>query len=75
MQQTKITPKGQTSIPKKVRDFLHVKPGKEVDWHIVRGMVVVDSAKRIKDPVKFLTSQVTLDLDIVRLVREIRDER
>ncbi|HLC84881.1 MAG TPA: AbrB/MazE/SpoVT family DNA-binding domain-containing protein [Candidatus Nanoarchaeia archaeon] len=72
---TTITQKYQTTIPKEVREVLHVDAGNEVEWHVVRGMVIVDAAKKIKDPVKFLTSQVTLDLDMVRLVREVREQR
>lgn len=75
MQQTKITSKGQTTVPKDVRKFLGVGPGKEVEWHMARGMVVVDTVKKVKEPVKFLTTQTKLDLDMVRLVREVREER
>jgi len=75
MQETKITPKYQTTIPKKVRGFLKLGKGGEVQWHVVRGMVFVDAVKKIKDPVKFLTSQTKLALDIVNIVRETREER
>ena len=30
--------------------------------------------KKIKDPTKFLTSQVKLDIDAVKLVRKVREE-
>ena len=75
MQQTTLTPKYQTTVPKQVREFLGVTKGKGVEWHIVRGMVVVDAMKKIKDPVKFLTTQTKLDLDMVQLVKEVREER
>jgi AbrB family looped-hinge helix DNA binding protein len=73
MRQTKVTPKHQTTVPKEVRAFLGLAAGEEVEWHIVRGMVVVDTVRKVKDPVKFLTSQARLDLDMVALVREARE--
>ncbi|MFX1519004.1 MAG: AbrB/MazE/SpoVT family DNA-binding domain-containing protein [Promethearchaeota archaeon] len=74
MPETKVTKKYQTTIPEKVREFLGIKPGEKVEWHIVRGMVIVDAAKKIKNPVSFLTSQTTLDLDAVELVKEARED-
>ena len=41
---------------------------------MVKGLVIVDSSKKMKDPVGFLVSQVKLDLDAVRLVREARED-
>jgi len=73
-EETKITTKYQTTIPREVRKYLNIKPGKEVEWHIVKGMVVVDTPKRIKNPVKFLTSQINLNIDAVKLVRRARDD-
>lgn len=72
--ETKVTSKYQTSIPKDVRKALGIKPGEEVEWSIVRGMVVVDAKKKVENPVKFLTSQIKIDMDAVKLVREARDE-
>lgn len=72
--ETRVTTKYQTTIPKEVREHLGVKPGKEVRWHIVRGLVVVDAHKKITNPVKFLTSQTRLDIDAVKLVKEAREE-
>lgn len=68
MQHTKITPKGQTTVPLEIRKQLGVAPGSEVEWHLVRGMVIVDTVKKMKDPVKFLTSQIKhpLNLDMVK---------
>lgn len=73
-EQTRVTSKGQTTIPREVRKFLGVKSGEEVEWHVVKSMVVVNRPRKIKDPVKFLTSQVRLDLDAVRLVKSVREE-
>jgi len=38
-------------------------------------MVVVDAVKKVREPVKFLTTQTKLDLDMVKIVREVREER
>lgn len=71
---TKVTTKYQTTIPEDVRNFLGVESGKEVEWNIVKSMVIVDVARRIQNPVKFLTSQIRLNLDAVKLVRESRED-
>ncbi|MBI2148386.1 type II toxin-antitoxin system PrlF family antitoxin [Candidatus Woesearchaeota archaeon] len=74
MKETKITTKGQTTIPNEVRTILGIKPGDNVAWNTLRGMVIVDVKKKIKDPVKFLTSQIKIDLDAVKLVKESRED-
>ena len=71
---TKITTKYQTTIPRDVRKYLGIKPGKEVEWHVVKGMVVVESPKKIKNPVKVLTSQIRLNMNAVKLVKEARED-
>jgi len=73
-EETKITTKYQTTIPREVRKYLDIKPGKEVEWHIVKSMVIVDTPKRIKNPVKLLTSQIKLNIDAVKLVKEARED-
>jgi bifunctional DNA-binding transcriptional regulator/antitoxin component of YhaV-PrlF toxin-antitoxin module len=72
--ETKVTIKYQTTIPKEIRKYLNLKPGKEVRWHIVKKMVVVDTHEKIPNPVKFLTSQIRLDVDAVKLVKESRED-
>ena len=72
MSETKVTSKFQTTIPVKVRDFLGVEPGKEVEWNIVKGIVVVDSSRKIEHPVQFLTSQIKLNVDVLKLVKNAR---
>ncbi|MFA4819766.1 MAG: AbrB/MazE/SpoVT family DNA-binding domain-containing protein [Candidatus Aenigmatarchaeota archaeon] len=68
--ETKVTSKYQTSIPKEVRKLLDIKPGKAVEWNIVRGMVIVNMPRKIQHPTKFLISQVKMNVDAVKLVRE-----
>lgn len=73
VEETKVTQKHQTSIPKNVRKYLDVKPGQSVRWHVVKGMVVVDVHRKVLEPVEFLTSQVRLKLDAVKLVEGTRE--
>ena len=73
-EKTSVTQKYQTTIPKNIRKSLGVNAGEDVEWHVVRGMVIVHKKEEIKDPVKFLTSQIKLNLDAVKLVGETRDE-
>lgn len=42
MPQATITTKGQTTIPKEIRDFLHLSPGDKIDFIIeADGRVVI----------------------------------
>ncbi len=72
IEETKVTQKFQTTIPKRIRKRLGVRSGGEVFWHVVKEFVVVDTHKKIKNPIEFLTSQIKLDLDAVKLVHEAR---
>ena len=36
----KITAKGQVTLPKKIRDHLHVKPGDQLDFYVGENGVV-----------------------------------
>ncbi len=74
VEKTKMTTKGQTTVPKHIRKFLGVDPGEEVEWHVVKGMVLVDKQHNMKNPVEFLTSQIKLNLDAVKLVKNAREE-
>jgi len=77
-EETRVTRKYQTTIPKEIRKYLKVKPRETVTWHVLRGMVVVDSHRKVVDPVGFLTSQIKtrrrMNVDAVRLVNESRKE-
>ena len=57
---TKVTKKYQTTIPEEVRKYIDVKAGEEVDWDVVKAIVIVSKHKKIKNPTKFLTSQIKL---------------
>lgn len=74
MEKTKVTQKYQTTIPKKIREILDIKPGEEVEWYIIQGKIILQASPKVKEPVKFLTSQTKLNLDAVKLVKETREE-
>jgi AbrB family looped-hinge helix DNA binding protein len=74
MSRTRVTPKYQTTIPRDIRRPLGIRAGDEVEWQLVRQFAVVRTSTRIKDPVRFLTSQTHLDIDAVKLVRKARME-
>jgi AbrB family looped-hinge helix DNA binding protein len=46
---TTVTSKGQVTIPKAIRDFLHVQPNDRVDFVVEGGQVVVRPVKTLKD--------------------------
>jgi AbrB family looped-hinge helix DNA binding protein len=46
---TTVTSKGQVTIPKAIRDFLHVQPHDRVDFVVEGGQVVVRPVKTLKD--------------------------
>ena len=75
-EETKVTEKYQTTIPKEIRKYLKVRPKETLTWHVLRSMVVVHSHKKVADPVRFLTSQMKtrLNFDAVKLVNESREE-
>lgn len=73
-EQTRVTSKFQATVPKKTRALLGVKPGEHITWHTLRGIVIVDMHRPQKNPVAFLTSQIKLKNDAVKLVRSVRAE-
>ena len=72
--QSTVTLKYQATIPKEIRRQLGIEPGEKVTWHTLRGMVILDVHKKIKNPVRFLTSQMRESISAVRLVKQVRDE-
>lgn len=69
----KITTKGQITLPKKIRDHLHVKPGDQLDFSVDdKGVVtiapLVVSAKELKGFLPKPHKPVTLD-EMERAIR------
>jgi antitoxin PrlF len=51
---TKITSKGQVTIPKPVRDHLGVGPGSEVNFRLADdGSIVIERADGTREPSRF----------------------
>lgn len=46
---TTVTSKGQVTIPKAIRDFLHVQPNDRVDFVVVGDQVLVRPVRTLKD--------------------------
>lgn len=46
---TTVTSKGQVTIPKTIRDFLHIQPNDRVDFVVEGGQVIVRPVKTLKD--------------------------
>jgi antitoxin PrlF len=53
-EQATITSKGQTTIPKNIRDFLRLKPGDRVWFSVHDGKVVMRARNRPVTDLKFL---------------------
>jgi AbrB family looped-hinge helix DNA binding protein len=75
MTEATLTTKNQATVPKDIRKALGIGPGSTIDWQVIRTIVTVEPRKKFKNPVEFLTSHVHLDLDMVKVVREIREGR
>lgn len=76
---TRITSKGQTTIPKRIRDFLGVGPGSRVEFELAAdGRVVVRKAGRRTKPkrdwLKALRRIPTLGLGTEEIMRMTRGE-
>jgi len=51
---TKLTSKGQVTIPKRVRDYLGVRPGSEVEFRRAEdGNIVIERADGTRPPGRF----------------------
>ena len=52
---SKLTSKGQTTIPQPVREALHLREGEELAYRIERDRVVLTKATRVKPDDPFAT--------------------
>ena len=77
MMESKIMEKGQTTIPKKIRDEIGLKPGDTVRYSIRDGVIQMRpliSAKSLKGILKYDGPPVSLD-DIDEAIEQARTER
>ena len=70
--QVRVTRKYQVTIPDEVRSKLGIKIGDILNVSEDKGKVVMESFRRVKDPVDYMwnLSRKPLDVDAVRLVEE-----
>jgi len=73
---TKISSKGQITIPKEIREYLKVKPGDKVKFEIVNGKVVLEALKKPSESMKGIGIKVKEKLRITAsdLIYEMRQE-
>ncbi len=71
---TRMTTKYQATVPKYIRDALGLHAGQELEWHLLKTVVVVNAKPAIKDPIKVLLSGPRIRVDAVKLVKEAREE-
>lgn len=74
MEESKVSPKGQIVIPKRLRDKLGIRKGEKVAIEEADEVVLV--MKKVKDPVKAMRGlfKGKTKRSSVELVRQLRDE-
>ncbi len=71
---SKLTSKGQTTVPKEVREALGLKPGDQISWEVRGGTATISSTKR--HPFFDLEGIIkTGPANVVEAVREARKRR
>ncbi len=73
---TRVTKKGQVTIPKKLRDRLNIKEGDLVEVSLKGNYIIIKKAVRPTDRLLGLAEELRLkhNLSSVELVREMRTE-
>jgi antitoxin PrlF len=76
---TTLTTKGQVTIPKHIRDALHLRPGSSVDFSVnASGEVVLAPVRtttgRAKDRFEAARGKATVRWRTAELMRLLRDE-
>jgi len=70
---TKVTRKGQATIPRKIRELLDIRPGTSVKFKVVEGKCVIEkeiSLNNINKWIGYLGTKRKTD----NLIKEIREE-
>jgi len=73
----RVTRKYQITIPKKIREKLHIRVGDSLKMRVEGEKIIVEPIiSRVEDPVRDMLSLIDrpLNIDAVRLVEESWDE-
>lgn len=73
----RVTRKYQITIPKKIREKLHIRVGDSLKMRVKGEKIIVEPViTRVEDPVKDMLSLIdrSLNIDAVKLVEESYDE-
>ena len=74
-----VTSKGQTTIPKSIRDRLHLNQGAEIDWNVEDdgSTLTVRLAAAQENPFQALVGAFPLPagMDVADVMQDIRGER
>ncbi|WP_216327803.1 AbrB/MazE/SpoVT family DNA-binding domain-containing protein [Deinococcus aestuarii] len=72
-----VTSKGQTTIPKAIRERLHLDAGAEIDWHVEGETIVVRLARPADNPFAAFLGVFPLPdgQTTAEIVKQVRGER
>lgn len=68
---TKVSERGQVTIPKPLRDRLGIRPGQELEMREDEGRIIVTKVTEI-DPVEAVTGILDVEESVDALVEELR---
>lgn len=71
---TRVSEKGQVTIPKKLRDRLGIQVGDELDFEEERGRLVVTKLAD-RDPVDAVWGTLTLPVSVDEAIEQMRGPR
>lgn len=75
MDETKVTQKFQTTIPLRIRTFLGINAGEEVDWKIQGNRVVIGKKTRYDNPLELIKKiRVKTSKSTKELIKEAKEE-
>ena len=70
---TRVSERGQITIPKKVRERLGIRPGQELEVREQDGAIIASKAQPV-DPLTAVTGVIDTDKSTDELIEEIRGE-
>jgi len=72
---TKVNARYQVTIPKEIRKILGIKPGDEIVWSVVGGVICVQSAKNNKNEFSKLSGSIKLSVRLTNRQRQLKAAR